>query len=94
MANVVVGQLDPVDYVPKPVQPGGIGTPVTMPTQTVAEHNGRFMPGCGHSIMAYEVDHIAISGVPSALVKCPLCGWIQSIWTPASLLDQIPFIFG
>lgn len=96
-----VGALQPVSFIPQPYQPGGPGTPVVFPFQTVNnfldEKTGRFFPGCGHSIMNWEISWDSLGGQPVALVKCPLCGWINSIWVPASLIEnaiEYPFIFG
>jgi hypothetical protein len=101
VADPTVGSLAPVSFVPPPYQPGGPGTPVVFPFETVNnflnEKTGMFYPGCGHSIMHWEIAWCSVGGVPSAIVKCPLCGYINSIWTPASLIEdviQYPFIFG
>lgn len=50
----VVGELfgsDLVGIIPQPVlQPGGPGTPVTQPTQTIGSLNGQWFNPCGHSV--------------------------------------------
>ena len=101
MPDPSVGSLQPVSWLPPPYQPGGPGTPVIFPAETVNtqlnEKTGMFFPGCGHSIMHWEISWDSLGGQPVALVKCPLCGWINSIWNPASLIEdtaQYPFIFG
>lgn len=63
-SSPVLGQLLPEPYQPTPSQPGGIGTPVTDPTQKVDEHTGMFAPGCGHSINSYDIKQMAVN-VPS-----------------------------
>lgn len=110
MPDPVIGglYLSPTRSYPIPLQPGGPGTPVTAPTQpanpnekTVTvyigppqEHVGRFYPGCGHSIMSYEIVLVAVGGAPAALVVCPLCGYVQNIYQPPSLLDAQDIILG
>ena len=88
-------------------QPGGPSTP-TIPTQPPSpqpptipvyvgppqEHLGRFYPGCGHSIMSYEIALDTVGGAPAALVLCPMCEYIQSIYQPPSLLDGQDIILG
>ena len=91
------GQLYPSDIAYPPAQqPGGLGTPVTDPTQKIGpttntkpdllfpmnEFTGRFRPGCGHSINSYEIIEAAVNGAPAALICCPLCRFIQRIITP------------
>lgn len=90
MADPVIGELLPVLYLPKSDQPGGIGTVVTDPTQTVEEQNGLYHPGCGHSVNSYDVSRAAVGGITSAIVKCPICGYVEAIFTPASLFDNLP----
>jgi len=86
---VVVGQLvGHLIYVVGAQQPGGIGTAVTDPTQTVNEATGRFRPGCGHSINNYEVLQQSYAGCPAVLVTCPICSFLQKIITPASALHD------
>lgn len=90
-------------------QPGGPGSPTspTQPPETEAnvptvppyvgapqEHLGRFFPGCGHSIMSWEVAFDTVAGRPAALLLCPLCAFIQSIYQPPSLLDAQDIILG
>ena len=92
MAEPVVGDLLPEPYQPKPKQPGGPGTPVTDPTQTVGEHVGMFMPGCSHSINSYNIQQTTIDGIQQILACCPMCGWVQRI-LPATTFDADPFTF-
>ena len=101
MADPVIGQLYNADLqssYPPAQQPNGIGTPVTAPLQATGqgnsntngvpqEINGRFRPGCGHSIMSYDVARAAVSGVSMCLILCPLCGYIQNIISPAQFYD-------
>ena len=89
MANPVVGELfiPPGSFRAPCIQAGGVGTPVTDPTQTVEERTGKFAPACGHSINGWDIQRAAIAGVSSALITCPLCGYIQDIVTPFTLLD-------
>lgn len=88
--TIAVGDLIPIPYLPKPSQPGGPGTPITDPVQTVYEKNGFYYPGCGHSINSYDVVREAVDGIPSAIARCPICGWVEIIFTPASLFDNMP----
>lgn len=58
------------------------------------EQAARFNPGCGHAIQSWEIKCAGVGGVPSAILCCPRCGWVQAIYTPyASIFDQ-DFIFG
>lgn len=108
MADPVIGTLlYQKEGYPPFVQPGGPGTP-TSPTQppqpqppTVPvyvgppqEHLGRFFPGCGHSIMSWEVASVTVGGAPAKALLCPLCSYIQNIYQPPSLLDSQEFILG
>lgn len=61
------------------------------------EKLGRFFPGCGHSINSWEVVLSEVDGQPSqpcALVLCPLCGYIQNIYSPANNLLEQEYILG
>lgn len=86
---VVTGQLFPprTGAYPPAVQPGGPGTPVTAPVQTTNEL-GLWFAGCGHSFNHWMVSFTSWAGVcgNSALMACPLCGYVQRILTPASLV--------
>lgn len=93
MALIVGGLYPHPDYLPQPTQPGGTGTPVTDPSQTVDEHQGQFMPGCTHSINTWMLIRDGVDGVPSDIVCCPMCGWIQQI-QPAGFFDNVPIIIG
>jgi hypothetical protein len=90
-------------------QPGGPGTPTVPAQPPIQEVNtptippyvgppqeklGRFFPGCGHSIMSFEIVLDSIAGSPAALVLCPLCSFIQNIYQPPSLLDGQDIILG
>jgi hypothetical protein len=98
-ADPVVGQIYNVDLIgiyPSAVQPGGIGTPVTMPAQSLGEKNGKFFPGCGHSIMSWEILSHPVGGIRSAIICCPLCRYVQRIITPYEAIHdtvQNPYIF-
>lgn len=115
-APVVIGQLytGPGQYgdgshpYPTPVQPGGIGTPVTSPAQAQGlvgpnkpdslfpfnEITGRYRAGCGHSFNSYEIIKIFQCNTQVALVVCPLCRFIQNIYNPYSLVEQMPIVVG
>jgi len=83
MADFQVGQLYRNDgTTPQALQPGGIGTPVTMPAQTDGEKLGLWVFGCGHFFINIDVFSVSIGGVPSALLCCPVCLYIQRIVTP------------
>lgn len=60
MSDPVIGQLLPEAYQPFPKQPGGIGTPVTDPTQRVDERTGMFTAGCQHWFNNYNMQQVAI----------------------------------
>jgi hypothetical protein len=47
--------------------------------------NGQWNSGCGHVINSWEVRQDTVDGVLSAIVCCPLCGFVQQIITPYSL---------
>lgn len=82
---IVVGQIIVRDgSYPAPVQPGGIGTPVTSPVQTDGEKLGLWVAGCQHWFNHWDVHTCALSGVQSALICCPLCSYVQRIITPYS----------
>lgn len=84
-ADLAVGQLMPNDgSYPIAVQGGGLGTPVTNILQTQGEMLGLWVAGCGHWFNNYDVRFAEVGGVPSALVCCPLCLFIQRIISPAS----------
>jgi hypothetical protein len=83
----VIGELMPQDIgYAKPVQPGGIGTPVTAPIQTVDELTGDFYFGCGHSLRSIDVQIQGLAGCPTAFLRCPICKYLQRIISPASAL--------
>lgn len=97
MADPQVGQLWPLgDDYPTPVQPGGPGTVVTSPPQDIGEKIGMWTTGCGHFFNNWAIYKVAVGGVPSALVCCPLCGYISRIITPYDLIntDANAIIFG
>lgn len=94
MSQVVIGQLLQKPYLPQFTQPGGIGTPV-VPQQEENNNQGMFQPGCGHSIMEYDVRCMEVDGepeAPSAVVCCPLCGYVQTIITPFSEFLDMDFL--
>ena len=96
MSVIVIGQLLPLPYLPPFSQPGGIGTP-TFPQQAENERQGMFFPGCGHSIMEYDVRCGKVDGqpsAPSAIVCCPLCGYVQDIITPYQAFLDMPYLYG
>lgn len=71
-------------------QPGGPGTTV-FPQQQPAEKVAMFVLGCGHWVNSFEVRIMAYQP-PSqpldkaAYVLCPLCGFVNRIIYPSSLL--------
>lgn len=88
-----------VGSLPVPQQPDGAGTPVTLPLQQPNrfwqsdgiptntppnEHTGPIASPCGHSIVFWAIAFQQVDGVASALVKCPVCGYVQQVVTPAS----------
>lgn len=86
---IVVGQLLPGDGAyPTPLQPGGIGTPVTMPTQTDGEKSGLWVAGCQHWFNHWDVHSAQIGGVQTALVCCPLCLYVQRLVSPYAAIHQ------
>lgn len=62
-------------------QPGGIGNP-TVPAQASGEILGMFIGSCGHSFGQWEIISCAVDGVQSAICRCPLCQYVQRIYTP------------
>jgi hypothetical protein len=92
MSVPLIGQLFPEPYQPTPKQPGGIGTPVTDPLQTVYEKTGMFFGGCGHSFNSWVIQQTSVGGVPQKLATCPLCGYCQQVLT-VSAFDNNPFTF-
>jgi hypothetical protein len=89
MPDPTVGSIFPAgadDPYPVPIQPGGPGNPVTMPAQTQGEMVGLWVAGCGHWFNNYDLRFIAIAGIPSVCVCCPVCLYIQRIITPVSAL--------
>lgn len=85
---IIVGQLYQNDgTTPQAQQPGGTGTPVTAPTQTSGEQLGMWVAGCGHFFVNWEVYSAQIQGQTSGIITCPLCGFVQRIVTPYSLLN-------
>jgi len=84
---LVAGQLYQNDgTTPIALQPGGIGTPVTMPVQTQGENLGLWVAGCGHWFTNWDIFSAQISGQTSALICCPVCYYIQRVITPYSLI--------
>jgi hypothetical protein len=45
---------------------------------------------CGHWFAVFSISFASVGCVPSALVLCPLCGFVVQIITPASLLYSDP----
>ncbi len=89
MADPVQGTLLPVtseDF--QPVCTQDVNGVVIDLTQTVGERNGKFFPGCGHSINSWEIRFAAVAGVKKALIVCPLCRYIQSIRDPADVENE------
>lgn len=92
MADPVLGQLLPEPYQPFPKQPGGIGTPVTDPTQKVDERTGMFVAGCNHWFNSFNIQQGSVGGVAMKLACCPVCGYLQQI-LPVVTFDSDPFTF-
>lgn len=93
---IVVGQLLVGDGAyPPPLQPGGIGTPVTSPIQTDGEKLGLWTGGCGHWWNHFDLRSVQINGVTSCLVVCPICLYVLRIIQPYSAIhsDQNAIIF-
>ena len=63
-------------------------------TQKPIEQVARFHADCGHSFQSYEVKRAAVAGVSSAVLCCPMCSYVVSIYTPYTLLDQQAVILG
>lgn len=42
--------------------------------------------GCGHWFNCFDTTFSTVDGQQSALIRCPLCGYLQMIITPAALL--------
>ena len=83
----------PVPVTTQGPTPTGAYPPAVDPTPS-AEQASMFFPGCGHAIRSWQIARAAIGGVPSALVTCPLCGWVQSVRSPFNLLDLEEIILG
>lgn len=76
-------------YLPTFTQPGGQGTSV-FPAQQTGELVGRFIAGCGHAFEAWTIYSDSCNGVQSAFLCCPVCNFIQQIFTPYNLIHQFP----
>jgi hypothetical protein len=109
VADPVVGELYNEDmcgeqgWLPEYTQPGGIGTP-TYPAQSTGspsiidgvpqeQGTGMFTAGCGHWFNSFDVITGTYQGGTAAFVRCPLCGYLQEIINPSSLLYTAPFEF-
>lgn len=93
----VMGGLYGWDYLnmsPQPIlQPGGVGTPVTQPVQTIGEHNGQYVFGCGHSVNHAEYFQYAdAQGTRWSGVRCPLCFYVVQTEIPPE--DHPPYFIG
>jgi hypothetical protein len=90
LPTIVLGQLYRNDgTTPQAQQPGGPGTPVTMPLETQGEMIGMWMAGCGHFFNVFSVYSAQIQGVTSALVCCPMCLYVQRIIQPYSAIHPV-----
>lgn len=87
--------LQPNDAYPPFEQPGGTGT-ATRPQQHIGEKLGTFTAGCGHFFNNWMVLNRAFLGEFSAYICCPICGFVQNIVTPQSLIytDAFYIIIG
>lgn len=93
-----------VGFLTEYTQPGGPGT-ATLPADANGAPsvitgvpfevgNAQFIvPYCGHSVNSPDIVFAAVGGVPSAVVRCPRCGIVAQIITPASLLYTQAFEF-
>lgn len=89
ITDPVVGQLfnsDLVAFLNAAKQPNGVGTPVTDPTQAFGERIGKWFPGCGHSFNNWDIASCAVGCTTAALIRCPMCGYVQRILVPYSLI--------
>lgn len=95
----------PGTAVTAPFQPAAASPPVENPTAPTVpfyvglpnEKLGRFFAGCGHSFNSWEVVIDTVCGQPQqpcALTLCPLCGYIENIYSPASVLLNQEYILG
>lgn len=85
LPTIILGQLYPNDgTTPVPQQPGGPGTPVTMPIEQPGEQLGNWTAGCGHFFQNWMIYSAQIQGVTAALIVCPMCLYLQRIVTPYS----------
>lgn len=92
----VVGQLfPPDDTLGNYTQPGGIGTPV-FPAQPIGEKIGLWTAGCEHWFNAWYIQSATVCGDRSAIITCPVCGYVQQIVTPFDLIytDAFYIILG
>ena len=87
--------LQPNDAYPPFQQPGGTGA-ATFPQQQIGEKLGMFTAGCGHFFNNWMVLNRAFLGQFSAYICCPICGYVQNIVTPQSLIytDAFYIIIG
>jgi hypothetical protein len=73
-------------------QPGGPGTMV-FPQEQPGERVGLWSLGCGHWTNHGEVVQESNgAGGQVAYVLCPLCSYIDKLYNPASLLDDMRII--
>jgi hypothetical protein len=78
------------DAYPPFLQPGGIGT-ATFPQQQIGEKLGMWVASCGHFFNSWRVISQAFLGIYSAYISCPVCGFVQRIVTPQSLIHTDAF---
>lgn len=80
------------DGYPPFTQPGGPGT-IANPQQTINERTGPYFSGCGHSFHNWLLIWANLGSGLVALVCCPICTYIQNMYTPAQL-KEIPIVIG
>src|SRR5574341_872763 len=62
-------------------------TGIVTPGQTINEMNGKFRAGCGHSFNSWEIVYVSVSSVKKAVVRCPLCTYVQNIYNPSHVIN-------
>ena len=87
MPDPVLGTIYNPDltYLPTFTQPGGAFTPV-FPQQDPGEMLGLWVGPCGHWFNHWDVIRASVAGQPSSIMRCPLCGCVARIYTPADLI--------
>lgn len=76
-------------YLPTFTQPGGQGT-AAFPAQQSSELLGQWTAGCGHSFNHWAIYSDSCNGVQTALITCPVCGYLQNQISPYSDIHTYP----